>query len=80
MRDQLQSGADAAARHALHQLCQPLMRLQWRLEVGHLLGDQATLRETVEGGLEDAKELTRLVHDLRQHLAGAGYGRSTEIA
>lgn len=79
MRDELQSGTDDAARQALHQLCQPLTRLQWRLEVGHRLGDEATLRETVEESLEDARELSRLVHHLRQHLVRSGAARPTEI-
>lgn len=79
MRDEPQSGAKDAARHALHELCQPLTRLQWRLEVGHRLGDEATLRETVEGSLEDARELSRLVHHLRQHLVGSGVERQAEI-
>ena len=75
----LESGADDVTRHALHQLCQPLTRLQWRLEVGHRLGDEATLRETVEGSLEDARELSRLVHHLRQHLVRCGAERPTEV-
>ena len=78
MRDELQRGSDDATRHALHQLCQPLTRLQWRLEVGHRLGDEATLRETVEGSLEDARELSRLVHHLRQQLVRSGVGGPAE--
>jgi C4-dicarboxylate-specific signal transduction histidine kinase len=54
----------------LHELCQPLTRLQWRLEIGRRAGDEATLRETVEGSLEDVKELIERVRQMRSQLAG----------
>lgn len=48
----------------LHDLSQPLTRLQWRLELG-LRGSDAELRETVEGALADSLELIEWVHRIR---------------
>ena len=61
-------------RHELHELCQPLTRLQWRLEIGRRAGDEATLRETVEGSLDDAREMTEWVRRVRAQLAGERMG------
>jgi hypothetical protein len=61
-------------RHELHELCQPLTRLQWRLEIGKRAGDEATLRETVEGSLDDAREMTEWVRRVRAQLAGEQMG------
>jgi signal transduction histidine kinase len=58
-------------RHELHELCQPLMRLQWRLEIGQRVGDEDALREAVEGGLEEARELAEHVNRMRELLARA---------
>lgn len=56
-------------RHELHELSQPLTRLQWRLEIGQRVGDEATLRQAVEGGLGDLRELMEHVRRLRAQLA-----------
>jgi hypothetical protein len=56
-------------RHELHELCQPLTRLQWRLEIGQQEVAEGALRATIEGGLEDAKELMDHVRRMRALLA-----------
>lgn len=48
----------------LHDLSQPLTRLQWRLELGRR-GSEAELRETIEGALADSLELIEWVHRIR---------------
>lgn len=58
-------------RHELHDLCQPLTRLQWRMEIGLLANDEVTLRDTVAGGLDDLRELAERVRRMRSQLAGA---------
>jgi hypothetical protein len=55
---------DATLRQHLHDLSQPLTRLQWRLELGLRAGD-AKLRETIEGALADSMELIEWVHRIR---------------
>lgn len=51
-------------RQDLHDLSQPLTRLQWRLELGRR-GSEAELRETIEGALADALESIEWVHRIR---------------
>ena len=51
-------------RKDLHDLSQPLMRLQWRLELGKY-GGEAELRETIEGALADSLELVEWAQRLR---------------
>jgi hypothetical protein len=51
-------------RQDLHDLSQPLTRLQWRLELGRR-GAEAELRETIEGALADSLELIEWVHRIR---------------
>jgi hypothetical protein len=51
-------------RQDLHDLSQPLTRLQWRLELGRR-GGEAELRETIEGALADSMELIEWVHRIR---------------
>ena len=58
---------DATLRQDLHDLCQPLTRLQWRLEVGRR-GGEDDLREAVEGALADAVELMEWVRRLRKKI------------
>jgi hypothetical protein len=67
----LEKAAPPQWNEELHDLCQPLTRLQWRLEIGQRASDEASLRETVEGSLEDAKELIERVRRMRAELAGA---------
>lgn len=43
----------------LHALSQPMTALQVRLELGLVLGNEAALREAVEGALEEAGRLFR---------------------
>ncbi|HXS11415.1 MAG TPA: hypothetical protein VN734_01820 [Acidobacteriaceae bacterium] len=62
-----------ALRHSLsqdlHDLSQPLTRLQWRLELGRR-GGEAELRETIEGALADSLELTEWVRRIRVRIEG----------
>jgi hypothetical protein len=58
-------------RKELHDLSQPLTRLQWRLEIGQRSEDSAALRETVEGSLEDVKDLIEMVRHMRSQLSEA---------
>jgi hypothetical protein len=57
-------------REDLHDLSQPLTRLQWRLELGRR-GSDAELRETIEGALADSLELIEWVHRIRVRIEEA---------
>jgi hypothetical protein len=57
-------------RQDLHDLSQPLTRLQWRLELGRR-GSEAELRETIEGALADSLELIEWVHRIRVRIEEA---------
>jgi hypothetical protein len=54
----------------LHDLSQPLTRLQWRLELGRR-GGEAELRQTIEGALADSMELIEWVHRIRVRIEEA---------
>ena len=58
-------------RARLHDLCQPLTVLQFRLEWGKLTGGSEALLEAVEGGLEDTQRMIEIVHQMRSHLERA---------
>ena len=58
------AGKRTALQQDLHDLSQPLTRLQWRLELGRR-GGEAELRETIEGALADSLELIEWVHRIR---------------
>jgi signal transduction histidine kinase len=49
----------------LHDLSQPLTRLQWRLELAKLTEDDAELRDTLTAALEDVGELIERVRQVR---------------
>lgn len=49
---------------ALHDMSQPLTRLQWRLELGRR-GGEADLRDAVEGALADSLELIDWLRHIR---------------
>jgi hypothetical protein len=66
-------------KHELHELAQPLTRLQWRLEIGQRMGDEATLRETVEGSLADAQEITEWVRRMRAQMGRAQLGQAQTV-
>jgi len=61
---------DATLRQELHDLSQPLTRLQWRLELG-LRGADTELRETIQGALTDSLELMEWVHRIRARIEEA---------
>lgn len=57
----------ATLRQDLHDLSQPLTRLQWRLEIGRR-GGESDLRESVEGALADSRELMEWVRRIRARI------------
>ena len=54
----------------LHDLSQPLTRLQWRLELARMTGDDDELRESVTAALEDVGELIQRVRQIRLRTDG----------
>jgi len=64
------AGKRTALRQHLHDLSQPLTRLQWRLELGRR-GGEAELREAIEGALADSQELIEWVRRLRTRIEEA---------
>jgi len=63
-------GKRSALRQDLHDLSQPLTRLQWRLELGRR-GGESELRETIEGALADSRELIEWVRRIRVRIEEA---------
>lgn len=57
----------ATLRQDLHDLSQPLTRLQWRLELARG-SRESELRETVEGALADTRELMEWVRRIRTRI------------
>lgn len=49
----------------LHDLSQPLTRLQWRLELARITGDHAELCDTLTAALEDVGEVIERVRKMR---------------
>jgi len=64
MRAPDETGKRPTFRQELHDLSQPLTRLQWRLELGRR-GGEAELRETIEGALADSRELIEWIRRMR---------------
>jgi len=58
----------------LHNLCQPLTSLQCQLELGQMCGDQAALREAVDGGLLETARMFHRIDEMRARLALADAG------
>ena len=54
----------------LHDLSQPLTRLQWRLELARITGDDVELRETVAAALSEVGELIERVRTIRSKTDG----------
>jgi hypothetical protein len=52
-------------RQDLHDLCQPLTRLQWRLELGQHSPNPNELRETIHGALADSIEVMEWIRRIR---------------
>lgn len=52
-------------RQHLHDLCQPLTRLQWRLELGQHSREPDDLRDTIHGALADSNELIECIRRIR---------------
>ena len=62
---------DLEYSHAeLHDLCQPLTALQCRLEIGRMLGQTASLEETLSGALEETRRMFEVIARMRQRLVG----------
>ncbi len=55
----------ASLRQDLHDLAQPLTRLQWRLELGQHSADPDDLRETIHGALADSLDLIECIRRIR---------------
>jgi hypothetical protein len=53
----------------LHDLSQPLTMLQFRLEVGKMLGGREDLQEAVDGSLEDTGRIMDALARIRASLA-----------
>jgi signal transduction histidine kinase len=54
----------------LHDLSQPLTRLQWRLELARLTEDDVELGETLSAALGDVGELIERVRAIRRKAEG----------
>ena len=52
----------------LHDLCQPLTKLQCGLELGQMCGDEASLMEAVEGALVETAALFQGIGVMRERL------------
>jgi len=52
----------------LHDLCQPLTTLQCRLELAQMIGDAASLKEAVDGGVEETLRIFAAVARMRETL------------
>lgn len=52
-------------RQHLHDLCQPLTRLQWRLGLGQHSSEPDELRDTIQGALADSNELIECIRRIR---------------
>jgi hypothetical protein len=55
----------------LHDLCQPLTALQCRLEIGKMLGEDAAMREAVDGALEETQRMFSALAKIRASLLQA---------
>jgi hypothetical protein len=53
----------------LHTLSQPLSTLRCRLDIAAMLGDEASAKEAVQGGLEDLDRILESIRRLRERLA-----------
>jgi glucose-6-phosphate-specific signal transduction histidine kinase len=58
----------ATVRRDLHDLAQPVTALQCRLEIAQMVGDEASMREAVEGGLEDTRRIFAAMEEMRARL------------
>ena len=52
----------------LHDLCQPLTKLQCGLELGQMCGDESSLMEAVEGALVETATLFQGIGVMRERL------------
>lgn len=53
----------------LHDLCQPLTALQFRLELGKFAGNPEALCEAVQGALEETSRMIDAIKRMRERLA-----------
>ena len=63
----------------LHDLCQPLTKLQCGLELGQMCGDESSLMEAVEGALVETAKLFQGIGMMRERLVreiGRAVGRA----
>lgn len=59
-----------AMEEELHDLCQPLTALQFRLEVGRLEGGAEALYAAVEDALKETLRMVDTVQRMRERIAG----------
>jgi signal transduction histidine kinase len=53
----------------LHELCQPLTALHFRLEVGKADGGERALHEAVEGALDETARMVHAVRRMRERVS-----------
>ncbi len=53
----------------LHDLCQPMMALSGVLELGQVMGDEASLRSAVDRGVVECRRMFESVARMRQRMA-----------
>jgi hypothetical protein len=53
----------------LHDLCQPLTALQFRLELGKFVGDSEALLEAVDGALEETSRMIESIKRMRERIS-----------
>ena len=54
--------------YAMHEMCQPLMALQCRLEIGRMIGTAAGYEESVRDSLAECDRLLASVNVLREEV------------
>ena len=59
----------AAIDKELHDLCQPMMALSGVLELGQVMGDEASLRSAVDRGVVECRRMFESVARMRQRMA-----------
>jgi hypothetical protein len=52
----------------LHDLCQPLTALQFKLEITRIVGGPEALQQAIDGSLEETRRLFDAIDTMRHHL------------
>jgi signal transduction histidine kinase len=56
------------SKRELHDLCQPLTALRFRLEAASMVGHADALEDAVNGGLEDTRRMFAIINEMRDRL------------